>query len=332
MQLAPQARFPNENVRGDSSRVLVAGTVMICSGAIQVILGVLKLSLLAGATDGALEQGFAILSLIAGAMTVVLGTAALRNDYDAAQFALYTALTCAVVEIFSFDLLLSVMNAAVLGVLLWAVRGLRQVNARIAAPEQKNPLTGLYHHLLPLLVHAMKIDGHVDRRERRRISQICDSMNISHYEQARLIDTAAEDEIDLQAHVTGYLSAAERAEVSGPKFQLMVACMAVVGADGVVAREEEALIREIAKAAGLRARDAEQLLRNQQTKLQQMTPGTARAVLGLEGEQDYASVKAAYDELSAELERDFSHLGQGLTVYVAERKTILDEALRLLRP
>ena len=42
-----------------------------------------------------------------------------------------------------------------------------------------------------VLVRVMAVDGHIDRRERLKISNICNNMNISHYERNYLINRAS---------------------------------------------------------------------------------------------------------------------------------------------
>ena len=225
-------------------------------------------------------------------------------------------------------------RSAILAVVAKGVNALKAINARIDAPKQQSPLVEYYHHFVPLLGWVMTADGHMDRRERAKIATICNTMGISPYERDRLLRRATSPQnFDVNAQTARYLELARAIDLATPDWQLLIAAVAVAGADGVVADGEAHVIREIGAAAGIDPEDVNGLLAQATVTPAEMDREQARQLLAVDEAASPATIEAAHKSLSEGLAQGhYGHLGQRLEAFVEARREILDRARALLSP
>lgn len=321
-------RYPNPHVKADRGKVIAAGVALIVVGLLQLGLGA---ALTGFGVYGQRGLYLVLATGIEGLLSVALGIFTLRNAYGA-------AVTGVVLN--GFGLLLAVFtgNLGAIGVrlVLLIIVGagalaLRKINRRVDSGVSGSPLTTYYHHVVPLLVRVMAADGHLDQRERQKIREVCDAMQISRYEQQRLIEQSARaTAFDVRARARSYLAEARQLGLSAPEQQLIVAALAVAGADGVIVEPERELIEQIGEALGLAAEDVAAQLATYEAELRDLDAVGARKLLGLGPAAGDAEIEKAYQRLAAVLEpQAYGHLGAQLGRHVQERAEVLRRAREL---
>lgn len=340
-------RFPNPNAHADRGKVAGAGVTLIIVGCLQLLMG---LALAGGALKMRYADVLGIATLVEGVITLICGIMTLRNSYGAAVFGLVLSCIGLLLSVLSFNLIGIGIRTAIVILVGRGVNAIKQINSRImyhsavatmpppAAPapapkpaEQANPLVAYYHHFVTLLVQVMGADGHLDRRERQKIAQICDAMSISEYERERVIQNAERHPVAVGQQAKSYLALAEQLAVSSPKWQLMVAAVAVASADGVIAEAEEKVILEIGRALGLPSEEIWPVLAEEQVDLDKLSTDQARNLLNVKEDATADQIEQAHSTLSAELAKgDYAHLGQRLTQFLVERQKVLDRAKEVL--
>ncbi len=323
----------NPNIAGDQGKVTGAAFALVLVGLLVILGGFFILS--GGMPEFKGLEWLGFVSLAEGALLVMTGAFTFNNDFWAVQLGYRLSLFGLVMAVASMNPLAVALRAIVI---FFVVRGrdaLSGVNERIDAPMQMSDLTEYYHHLVPLLAHVMLADGHVDRRERRKIRAVCDSMKISAYEQQRLVKQATTAEsIDPVPHVAEYLRLAISVGVKKPGEQLLVAAVEVAASDGVLDDDEVKVIRALGAAASVPPEKVESLIDQHGAELQDLTPELARRLLNLgEGEADESIIRGAHDDLVDELDpKRFEHLGRRLSDRVAARRQAVERAFDVLVP
>lgn len=317
-------RHGNPHITKDHAKVAVAGGLLIAVGLLQVGLAVFSI---------ALPEGLAWRAAVAlgGVLSVGLGVSTLRNVYGAAVagvalHALGLLLTVSMGEVFGIGI-----HAVMLVVVGAGALALREINRRVDGGAVSGPLTAYYHQLVALLVRAMAADGQLDRRERQKIQQVCDAMQISRYEQQRLIEGAARaTAFDVRASARSYLAEARRLGVSTPEQELIVVALAVAGADGEIAAPERELIVQMALALDVSAADVDLQAALHGAELTDLDEVGARKLLGVDGTASKSDVEAAYQRRLVGLDASgYAHLGERLGRYVAGRAAVLHRAREL---
>jgi tellurite resistance protein len=324
-------RFPNPDVQLDRGKVLGAGITLIVMGGLQ-LLAAAALAMI-GLDRIQMAGVIAVAALIEGTVTITLGIFTLRNSYPAAVTGLVLSSIGLALALISINPLAIGIRVAIVVLVYRGVSALKGVNLRIAAEAQPNPLTAYYHHFVPLLARVMAADGHLDRRERAKIVEVCDAMNISSYEQRQLIERAAAPQaFDVAEHTRAYAARAREIGLVNPQRQLLVAAIAVAGADGVIVEAEGKMLREIGAALGTPADEVDALVEQQRAKLAELTPELARKLLNVQPDAPPEHVKASYEALRKDLEaRSYEHLGHALGREVAERRAVVERAYQLLQ-
>lgn len=323
--------YPNPDERADRGKVLGAGITLIILGALQLLVGLV----VAGGglrVGGSAAQLIGIATLVEGVVTLTLGIFTLRNSYGAAMAGLVLACIGLALNVLSLNMVAIAIRGAVVALVARGVSALRSINQRVASGQPTTPLTAYYHELIPLLVRVMAADGHLDRRERKKIGEICDAMRISRYEQHRLIGQASRSTtFDVRASVQRYLQLARQIKLPTPEEQLLMAAVAVAGADGVFESAEVELIKEIGAAAGMGAEDVEWRVSMAQAKLGSLDSSLAREILNVGPEANPETIETSYQTLCRELAPDaYGHLGERMSGFVRERVAVLDRAKDLL--
>jgi tellurite resistance protein len=325
--------FPNPDERSDRNKVLGAGITLIILGALQLLAGLV----LAGGglrLGGSTAQIIGILTVAEGAVTLTLGIFTLKNSYGAAMGGLVLACIGLGLNVLSLNMIAIAIRGAVVALVARGVSALRSINNRVAAGTPATPLTAYYHELIPIMVRVMAADGHLDRRERKKIGEVCDAMRISRYEQHRLIGQASRSTtFDVRASVQRYLQLARQIRLPTPEEQLLMAAIAVAGADGVFEAAEEQLIKEIGAAAGMSAEDIEWRVTMAKAKLGSLDSSLAREILNVDQSASPEAIETSYQTLCRELAPEaYGHLGQGMSGFVRQRVAVLDRAKDLLSP
>ena len=328
--LPPQQRFPNPHVPADRRRVLGAGVTLIVLGGLQLLGGI---ALAAGGLDVPLASVLGLVTAGEGVLNLVLGILTLRNSYAAAVTGLVLSILGLLGTLLSFNLIGIIIRGVVVGLIAGGVSALRNVNLRIAVATQENPLVAYYHYFVPLLTRVMAADGHLDLRERQKIVEVCNGMSISAYEQRRLIERASAPQAFDAAEVTRrYLEAARQVGLPSPERQLLIAAVAVAGADGVLAEAEERLIRDMGKTMAVSSGEIDALIAQQQLSMDELTPVLARRLLNVSPNQPFEQITASYQRLAGDLQKQsFSHLGAKLGEIAERRRQVLDRAYALLQ-
>ncbi len=324
--------FPNPDERRDRGKVLTAGVTLVILGSLQLLVGLLISAGGVLQSAGSAAEFFGIATLIEGAITLTLGIFTLKNAYGAAMTGLVLASVGLVLSLLSLNILAIAIRAGVVALVARGVSALRSVNQRIAQGTPATPLTAYYHELIPLMVRVMAADGHLDRRERKKIGEVCDAMRISRYEQQRLVGQASRSTtFDVRTSVQRYLQLARQIQLPTPEEQLLMAAVAVAGADGVFEAAEVCLIKEIGAAAGMSSEDIEWRIVMAKAKLGSLDSSLAREILNVSQDATPETIEASYQTLYHELTpHAYGHLGERMSSFVKERIAVLDRAKDLL--
>jgi len=195
-----------------------------------------------------------------------------------------------------------------------------------------NPLIPYYHLFIRLLVRVMRADGLLDRRERLKIAEVCDAMQISSYERDRVILAAGLDPAsDIEEQTRRYVEAAEALEIPGPRWQLVLAAIGVAGADGVIELSEQQVVLDIGAAVGIAEGEIRTILDQQVVDPDHLDAEEARRLLALPEGATPGEIEGAHESLSSSFaEGDYLHLGGRLEDFVTERQRVLDGARAVL--
>jgi uncharacterized tellurite resistance protein B-like protein len=325
-------RYPNDSMNVDRGKVTGAGVTLIIIGALQLVAG---LALYSGALGHIPNiKIIGIGAAIEGVLNILLGILTLKNSYPAAVIGLVLNSLALLVTLLSLNIIGIAIRGAAVAVIARGVGALKGINNRIAEPVQQNPLTAYYHHLIPLLVRVIGADGHLDRRERGKIAVICNAMQISRYEEHRLVNAATKQggTLDIRDAVDKYLTRARTIQLPNPEHQLITAAIAVAGADGVIVAEEEQVIYQIGDALRLSREDVAARLAAHRAKLDHLDINMAREILNVTANALPEEIEASYNTIKSEMQpQNYAHLGSNLGDYVNQRAAILEKAVQLLR-
>ncbi len=217
---------------------------------------------------------------------------------------------------------------------VWLGRmALERVLEHAESKKPIDPKVECYHHLVPILVRLMTAEGDVDRRELQRIKEICDPVDITAYEHDYLAHRAQrEQEYTLKDLVKGYLKAAAKVAGLHPRHSLLAASLAVVEADGVIASEEVRVLREISDLLGYSPEQFEMILRQMQTRIDQMDLSRAAHLLGVNEDATRTEIEHAHHRLL----QDFlgvhhgAAFGEKIESILQKRRDILEQAYMMM--
>lgn len=322
----------NENIWRDQKRVIYAVLALLGMALVQTVLGVLTL----GQTmkfSGASSVVLGSMSLLAAVLlyAMALGTYFNRSIFAGSGAAVGALL--ALFALFSLNPVLIVIN--VVG-FLWILQGywtLRSMDRRIAEADQSHPAVDYYHRLIPLLVRVMAADGHLDRRERKKIYTLCDSMKISRYEQQTLVRQSLKYADNAIAPlIDGYLAVARKIGFVTPDRKLLSAALAVASVDGVLAPEEVALLKTIGQHLHLPDSAVDAMLHQQKARLEHIDAAAAAQILDVPSNATAEQINEAYRSFLQDFEAEqYASVGQKLLAHIQRRKQAVERAYEVLQ-
>lgn len=323
----------NANIWLDQKSVIYATLALVVVGILQTVFGILALGQVISLFSENTSRWVGRLSLLGAAILFVTALGTYFNRSEFAKVGVAVAAINLFVSLMSLKPVLIVISIVFFFFILHGYLTLRRIDKRVKATQQENPLVAFYHSLIPVLVKVMAADGHVDRRERKKIYELCDSMKISRYEQQALIRNALKyKNSDIHQLVENYLAAANRAQLSSPKRKLLSAAFAVAGADGIFVDEEIGLLREICSGLSVTAGSVDAMLRQQQSQLENVDAATAREILGVEEDATDEQVRNAYMAFMQDFETEqYADVGERLRNHILKRQGAVEKAYQVLQ-
>ncbi len=334
-------RYPNMARFTDPAWIMLTAVLLMTTGALQLVSGTYLSFTFDGSsgTEEIIFDGshtgwliFGIGQLVQSVFNVTLGVLVTRHNPWSPALALLLALInlgLAVTTGHPFWIGLTAISVFLLGL---ATLGFRSMNKRIATVDKSDALEVYYHNLMLALVHVMRADGKCDRSELRKITRLCNNMNLSAYEQyvvQQAANTSAPEPMETVA--SRYLEAARLMGLAEPELSLLLCGYAVAAADGQLVTAEVAALEELARA--MDAKPAKLLNALTELKsLEGLTTERARALLDLEEDSTAAELDAAYERLSTMLAGlSFDHLGQPMVDIAQGHLAALARAYDLLQ-
>ena len=312
-------------VRGDRSKIRIAGFALLAVGALQAGIA------LWAWFKGNFATPLRIPWVAQGGLSMVFGVLALANSFTACIFAAILHGIGAVVSFRTGDTIAVAIEIAVVVVSVRGLLGVMATNNRLANPEASDPLSAYYNAFVRLLVRVMKADGHLDDRERQRIAEFCDVMQLTGYEQQRVINAAAGEWVDVSAAAQSYLRHATQLGLRQPERQLIIGALAIAAADGVLASEEEGVLGELAQAVGMPDQELRTMIEQERATIGELDELHARLVLNVEPSDGLPQIQRSYKALMHEFdEARFAHLGSRLSEHIKQRREVIQRAFRLL--
>ena len=230
--------------------------------------------------------------------------------------------------VLSGNILAIVIRTPIWIAVLSGYQALKRIDTRVAKPEQTSPLTQYYHYVIPLLVHVMRSDQHIDPRERTKIYEACNQMNISSYERRRLVEEAIRrPSINVDIMVRRYLVSSRAIGQPSPERKLLLMALSVAEADGILLPQEVDAVHEIGRALGVPKDEVESLLLEHIPDEGPLSEERARYVLGVPKTASPWDIESAYQTLLKDLDpAEYAHIGALIAHQVKQRRALVEQA------
>jgi len=335
--MAHEDASSHDNVYSDFAAVRFAVLALLAAFAVQLIIGIYLIGRGLPGIEPRTATRVGLFSLVEAAFLLGLAWGAYKMRSEAVLGGM--VLTCfgVVTSLITMQPVIIVINLLLVLAIFKGHRALVKMNQRIESETQTNPMTRYYHRMIPILVRVMGADGHVDRRERNKISQLCNNMNISTYERNYLIKRASRtarqaSPASLKLLIEQFLAAGEALDHVIPDLECMYAALAVIESDGVVLPEEVDILQDIGSYLGWDLEEMKQFVLQNRTDLKELDLDKAYEILGLSESATMQQIERAHQDFIAEMNAEqFKHIGTPLGDNVEKRRQILDRAYQVLK-
>ncbi len=323
----------NANIWLDQKSVNYATLALLSVAILQTVFGILALGQVLSFFSETTSKWVGRVSLLGALVLFATAVGTYLNRSEFAKVGTAVAGINVLVSLMSLKPILIVLSLVFFFFILHGYITLRRIDTRVQATQQENPLVEYYHRLIPVLVRVMAADGHIDRRERKKVYELCDSMKLSRYEQQALVRNALKyKDTDLQTLVDNYLEVAQRVKLRSPQRKLMSAAFAVASADGIFVNEEIALLRQIGRGLGVRAGTVDAMVRQQKSHLENIDLSTAHEILGVEEGANEEQIRNAYMAFMQDFETEqYANVGERLQQHILQRKGAVEKAFQVLQ-
>lgn len=326
-------RFPNKDVEADQFKVNLAGGLLIVLGIVQVVVGGWLVAEISGARRvDSIIKVMAYSLVIEGVLTIACGVGTRKNSSGWALTGLILTSLGAGMAMLSANIIAIIIRAPIWIAVLSGYQALKRIDTRVAKPEQTSPLTQYYHYVIPLLVHIMRADQHIDRRERAKIYEACNQMNLSGYERRRLVEEAIKrPEINVEIMVKRYLVSSRAIGQPSPERKLLLMALSVAEADGILLPQEVDAIHKIGRALGVPQDEVDSLLLEHIPDDGPLNEERALYVLGVPKTSSPWDIESAYQALLKDLDpAEYEHIGALVAHQVKQRRTLVEQAYRVV--
>ncbi len=322
-----------DNVWEDQRHVVFAILALLGVALLQTVVGILALGQMFSIFTENTNLWVGRISLL---QAVLLYGMALGTYFHRSFFAMGGTIISGIAllaSIFALNFYLILISLACFILILRGYLTLRSIDARVAKEEQSDPMVDFYHRLIPVLVRVMAADGHLDRRERKKISQLCDRMRISKYEQQQLIRKALKyKQNPIEPLIDGLLAATTKVGYVDPHRKLLSSMLAVASADGIFVPEEISLLRQVGKQLEVPNNVIDAMLRQHQTKLEHIEPAIAREILSVGPNATTEQIRDAYLAFLQDFETEqYNDVGSTLKEHILQRKEVVERAFEVLQ-
>jgi uncharacterized tellurite resistance protein B-like protein len=331
-------KYPNPFVLEDQKRVKTAVVTLWIFGVLNLLGGVV----VAVAADklAAGSRLTADLFVWAGVITVVMGFVYVglamgissKQSLGAAKAAFIICCIELGFGVLSFNIITIALNVVKVVLVYRGYKSLQIIVSRVDQPEQENPVTAYYHAFIPLLVHVMMADQVISNEEIKAMEKMCDSVDLSDLERARIFDRAKTDKAPITELVERYMDAAQKMGMQHPVEHLMEAITKMAAADRVFRESERQVIRKIGITAGMDTAAIERKIREATSKMTIEGAAEARELFDLDADFDQATLEAAYRNKMAQSDpAQFAHLGRDVVAKIEQRREALKRAYATLK-